>query len=104
MIYMIAEFAHPNDTNFGKSIISRVVIWLGFTMSFVPIMLVHLDYEDSIEQSGQDMNKNKFNTLWLILIFFQSSYVFVICPLMIVFYESNERLSIIRRVVKALKT
>ena len=102
MVYMIAEFAHPNDTEFGRSIISRIIIWLGFTMSFLPIMLVHLDFSNS-RTENQDLESSGFSAVWLTTIFCQSMYVFVVCPLMIVFYESNERLSIFLRVKKALK-
>jgi hypothetical protein len=93
---MIAEFAHANDTAFGRSWISRLIIWFGFTISFIPILLVHLDYvfaKGNKHVQGID-GYGYFENAWLILILIQSFYVFAICPLMIVFYESNERLSI----------
>jgi len=46
-LYMIAHFAHPKDTNFGKSWCSRIIVWIGITISFVPLLVVQLDVDSS---------------------------------------------------------
>ena len=104
MLYLIAELAHHNDTAFGKSLISRTVIWLGLTMSCIPMILVHVDFEQTIHLENYSQSSSAMQSIWLLLIFVQGVYVFAICPLMIVFYESNERLTIVRRIIKSLKT
>ena len=49
--YLIVHLAHPNDTAFAQSCCSRFLIWLGFTFSFLPILLVYLDVSACAEIS-----------------------------------------------------
>eukprot|EP00355_Strombidium_rassoulzadegani_P006822 CAMPEP_0168616748 /NCGR_PEP_ID=MMETSP0449_2-20121227/5184_1 /TAXON_ID=1082188 /ORGANISM="Strombidium rassoulzadegani, Strain ras09" /LENGTH=128 /DNA_ID=CAMNT_0008657537 /DNA_START=80 /DNA_END=466 /DNA_ORIENTATION=+ len=70
-------------------------------MSFVPILLVHLDYY--FTTSGGSMDLENFRNVWLVWITLQGVYVWILCPLTIVFYESNERLTILQRIRKTLK-
>ena len=49
--YIIVHLAHPNDTAFAQSCCSRFLIWIGFTFSFLPILLVYLDVSACAEIS-----------------------------------------------------
>ena len=47
LVYLIAEYAHPNDTSFGSMKVSRFVVWLGFFTSFIPLLFVLIDSNNS---------------------------------------------------------
>lgn len=40
VIYFMATYANPDETNIGKSFISKFIVYLGFMLAFMPIMLV----------------------------------------------------------------
>lgn len=42
-IYFLAKYAHPKDTPFGSSIPMRIIVVLGYTVSYLPIIFVLLD-------------------------------------------------------------
>jgi LMBR1 domain-containing protein 1 len=42
-IYFLAKYAHPKDTPFGSSIFMRIVVVLGYTIAYLPIIIVLLD-------------------------------------------------------------
>ena len=42
-LYMYATLAHPNDTAFASLKVMRFLVWFGFIMAFVPMLLVNVD-------------------------------------------------------------
>jgi hypothetical protein len=62
-LYFLASYAHPKDTPFGSSKIMRFLVVLGFTISYVPIILVLLDVGNA--QTGGGFNMQLF---WIIQI------------------------------------
>lgn len=48
LIYLIAEYAHPNDTAFGSLKSSRFLVWFGFFVSFLPMLFVMMDLNNSL--------------------------------------------------------
>lgn len=106
-IYLIAHYAHPNDTSFGSHKLTRFVCWIGFTIVYIPILLVHLDFD---YYKNHPDYKNPFNStqifeyIWIGAIMLQSIFVWIICPLAIVFYSANERLSFHQRLIRSIKT
>lgn len=102
-IFMIATLAHPKDTPFARRWIIRLATWAGFTFLFIPLLLVHLDVKYSSKLTEEEHLHNKYRTVWLLEILIQSAFVWVLCPLCIVFYESNERQELIKRIIRALK-
>ncbi|CDW87933.1 UNKNOWN [Stylonychia lemnae] len=85
-IYFMAHNAHPNDSPFGQNIIMRILVVFGFTISYTPILMVPLDISNSQSNGGLNME-----TLWGIILIIQVSCVWVLFPIFIVFYESNEQ-------------
>lgn len=82
-LYMIAHFAHPKDTVFGKSWCSRIIVWLGITVSFVPLLVVQLDVfssEDIVNQGKKvdgklvdikelfDYATSIYSTTWVVIV------------------------------------
>ena len=51
-IYLIANLAHPEDTKIGKLWISRIVVYSGFVVCFLSVLIVF-----------QDVDANKHNKL-----------------------------------------
>ena len=66
------------------------------------MMLVLLDYYDTLKPD-EERNIVFFINLWQSIVLLQAIYVWIICPLMIVYYEGNEKDTIIKRVEKAIK-
>jgi len=102
-VYFLANNAHPNDTAFAKMWATRILTWLGFTLVPLPLILMHLDVTYNKTSVYVDDKDNKYRVIWLIEILLQSAYVWIICPLVLVYYESNERHALSRRIIKALK-
>jgi hypothetical protein len=68
-IYLIANLAHPNDTEFAKSKLSKFLIWLGFTISLMPILIVHLDVQDYKTHSNLGLFEiTTIKLLWMVII------------------------------------
>ena len=42
-LYAIAYLGHSNETAFGDSVFSKLIVWFGMTIGFIPIFLVTLD-------------------------------------------------------------
>ena len=70
----------------------------------MPALLVHLDvsFHDKPEESLD--SDTLYGTIWLVEILIQAAYVWVICPLLIIYYEGNEKHTIKQRIIKAIKT
>ena len=62
LIYMIAEYAHPNDTAFGSRKSSRFLVWFGFFVSFLPMLFVMIDLNNSLLPEPKSV-KNWWNLI-----------------------------------------
>ena len=98
LIYLIAEYAHPHDTSFGSMKLSRFLVWLGFFNSFVPLLFVMIDSNNSRIEEPLDIS-----WAWNLIAGTQGIYVWIICPLSIVYYQGNERESVVTRLKNAFK-
>ena len=49
----MADLSHPNDSKFGKSWFSRIFVYLGLVLVWIPIILVF-----------QDVTNNKDNAVY----------------------------------------
>lgn len=99
IIYLIADLAHPEDTDFGKSKLMRGMIFVGFLASFSSMLMVQLDVNLSTHTSSNRLSRS----LWVIVIIVQVSYVFIAGPLLIVYYSSNENETFVRRIAKSFR-
>ena len=46
-LYLIAYLAHPNDNKFATSIFSRITIWIGFTVVYLPFITIYYDAQQT---------------------------------------------------------
>ena len=99
IIYFIADLAHPEDTDFGRSKLMRIAIFLGFLASFSSMLMVQVDVALSSHNNSPTLTK----ALWIIVILIQISYVFIIGPLLIVYYGSNENETFLKRIAKSFR-
>ena len=101
ILYFIADYAHPEDTDFGRSIFTRVMIFLGFLAAYSSMLMVQLDVLISKDSTAA---KHAFvSTFWVVVILIQIIFVFIAAPLMIVYYSSNENDPFLRRIFKSFR-
>ena len=46
-LYLIAYLSHPNDNKFGSSIWSKISIWIGLSVAWLPFIICYFDVEES---------------------------------------------------------
>eukprot|EP00347_Sterkiella_histriomuscorum_P002802 403366747 len=97
-IYFLANNAHPNDSPFGQNIIMRILVVFGFTLSYLPILMVPLDIANSQADGGINME-----LLWFIILVTQCSFVWGLFPICIVYYESNEQDNLRKKCKRAMQ-
>ena len=117
-IYLMANLSHPNDTRFGKSWLSKIFVFTGLCLVLIPVIYVFQDIEANkhneiyeidyyVLNNGTKVELDevhlKFQDPWLHQIMFQSMFVWIICPLGLFFYESNENQTLIRRMIGTVK-
>ena len=79
-------FAHKDDTNFGVSKFARGVIVGGMFMWVLPILWIPVDVLLSLNSdTARSIN------FWLIMIQegLQMSYIWLVCPIILAFYETE---------------
>jgi LMBR1 domain-containing protein 1 len=95
IIYFMADNAHPEDTDFGKSIFCRVMIFLGFLSAYSSMLMVQVDV---LQSDHPDVSRNVIEILWIFVILIQIAFVYIVSPLMLVYYQSNENDKFVRRI------
>ena len=98
--YKITSLAHPRDTTFGGSLFARVTIYIGMVLSLIGIIYVQVD----LTMTKSTYNTQYLNTrIWEWLVMLQLIYVWIVCPLTMVFYQSNESEGLVKRLFLAIK-
>lgn len=54
-IYLLALYCHPEDGGFGASLICKIVVVLGLTLSWCQILLLSVDISNTRSSGGLDM-------------------------------------------------
>jgi hypothetical protein len=85
LIYFIGHFAHPEDTAFGKSVLARTMIFLGYFFGYALMLTVQID----VFFFNQGYN---IAIVYYVIELAQLLYVFAVGPLLLVYYESNPNL------------
>ena len=82
VLYFIAHYAHPEDTGLGRSWFGKTVVFLGFSLCYLPFLGVQFDRH--LSEFGLDTA-----IYWEVLVFMQMVYVWALCPMTLLFYESH---------------
>ena len=45
----------------------------------------------------------RFKPVWMSVVLFQSAMIWIVCPLMVFYYESNDKLRVYERIKRAIK-
>ena len=95
-LYLIAHYAHPEDSAFGRSKLVKAFVILSYSTNFILVLMVPLDVfmskmSDPAVATYTKGENNSINILWLFISFSTITMVFIALPVMILFYESNER-------------
>ena len=99
-LYHVANYAHPGDTNFGRSKLAKIYSMFGIVMYLTPIMFVPVDCE--MGTRGESA-KNAANWIWVALVFTQMTYIWLVCPVFFAFYETNDKDGFCRRFWDAIR-
>ena len=98
--YKLANLAHPNDTGFGNSWFAKITVYIGMVLTMTGVIYVQAD----LVLTKNTANSQAFNEqMWQGIILLQLIYVWVVAPLAIVFYGSNEDQTWGKRLVGAFK-
>lgn len=65
IIYFMADKAHPEDTDFGKSLFCRITIFLGFLVAYSSMLMVQIDV---LQASHSDFPVSAVRFLWSLVI------------------------------------
>jgi len=99
-LYHVANYAHPGDTQFGRSIAARIFCICGVILFLTPIAFVPVDCE--LKTRGWDASDaNRF--IWMTLYFPSICYIWIASPVLFAFYETNEKDRFCKRVWDALR-
>lgn len=93
-------FAHKDDTKFGASATARTIVVMGMFMWVIPILWMPLDVLLSLHSAtARDVN------LYAVVIIqsLQMVYLWVICPIILAFYETETTDTFCNRLWQALR-
>jgi hypothetical protein len=91
LIYFIAEYAHPQDSSFGGSTFARIIIYIGYFLGYLFILMVQFDIF-ATEHNGNII------FVYYIVQWAQLIFVFICGPSFLVYYESNEASPLVSQV------
>jgi len=96
-VFYLRKNSHHNETNFGKSKIMKCFIVLAFILPYCLMISVPLDVHIS-NSSWESADTNLtdpwvvrlLRMIWMVVIMLVICVVWLIIPMLIVFYESDE--------------
>ena len=99
-LYHVANYAHSKDTKFGKSAAARIFIITGEILYLLPICYVPIDVELKTRGEGAfDVSL----WIWTVLTASQMTYIWLVCPILFAFYETDDNNSCCRRLWDAFR-
>jgi hypothetical protein len=99
IIYFVADHAHPEDTELGKSWFMRITIFLGMLCAYTSMLMVQAD----VLFSSHLVSHGVVEWMWAVVVFCQISFVYIVAPLVLVYYSSNENEPFGRRIFKSVR-
>ncbi|KAM3140194.1 hypothetical protein pb186bvf_007747 [Paramecium bursaria] len=92
-IYLLALYCHPEDGGFGASLICKIVVVLGLTLSWCQTLMLTLDVSNIQNNAGFNME-----IAWMIIYVSLFVTITVLIPISIFFYESDEDKALCNRI------
>lgn len=83
--YLLAIYCHPDDKGLGTSLILKILVMVGLTLSWASILLMPLDVANTRSKGGLDMI-----TLWEAMFVIIAIDVLILLPFFIMLYETDE--------------
>lgn len=84
-LYILAYYSNPDDTNFGSSLICKIISILGLTITFGEVLLLPLD----ISNIRGDLGGLRMDLIWKITYITIAIFIFIIIPFANSFYECD---------------
>jgi len=99
-LYRVANYAHSRDSKFGRSTPARIFVISGEILYLLAICYVPVDVELKTRgQSAMDVS----DWVWTVIIFIQMIYIWLVCPLLFAFYETDDKNSCCKRLWDAFR-
>jgi LMBR1 domain-containing protein 1 len=84
-IYLLAYYCHPDDRGFGSSLICKVVVVMGMTLSWAQVLMLPLDVSNARSFGGGI----RMDLFWEIVYLATAVMVLIIIPALTFWYESD---------------
>ena len=84
-LYILAYYSNPDDTNFGSSLICKIISILGLTITFGEVLLLPLD----VSNIRGDLGGLRMDLIWKITYITIAIFIFIIIPFANSFYECD---------------
>ena len=97
-LYHVANNAHAHDTDFGRSKMARVIVFVGVITFLISLPVVPIDVE--LEHR---LNLDSFRWVWMCILCWQLTFIWIVCPLSFAFYGTNDKDTCCRRLWDAFR-
>lgn len=97
-IYLFVIYCHPTDLKFSEAIFSKTIVIISSTTVWVLLFLIPIDISNS---KGMDIGFN-LSGFYEVMIWITISLIFIVLPLTIFIYESDDEKPFFRRFCGAL--
>lgn len=91
-IYLLAIYCHPDDNEFGASLVCKILVVLGLTLAWAQVLLLPLDVGNTRANGGLDMI-----TFWYAIYGAAALCITILLPFAIFYYESDEEKGMLGR-------
>ena len=97
-IYHIANNAHARDKYFGRSRFARVIVFIGVInfLFMLPVVSIDVELENRQESSW-------FPFFYSCIIAWQLTFIWIVCPLIFAFYNTDDTDTYRRRLWDAFR-
>ena len=99
-LFHVANYAHGGDTAFGKSTAARIFIISGEILCLISVVFIPVDV--AMKTRGETALEVS-RWFWIVLVFVQMTYIWVISPILFAFYESDEKDKPCKRLYTAVR-
>jgi len=84
-IYLLAYYCHPEDRGFGSSLVCKIVVILGMTLSWAQVLMLPLDVSNTRGFGGGI----RMDIFWIVIYISTAVTVLVIIPGLTFYYEAD---------------
>jgi LMBR1 domain-containing protein 1 len=84
-IYLLAYYCHPEDNGFGSSLICKIVVVLGMTLSWAQVLMLPLDVSNTRGFGGGI----RMDIFWIVIYISTAVTILVIIPALTFYYETD---------------